>query len=103
MTPTIQLNRIFDCNRSVLVIEFTYNVELIRLIRSFPGARFDPSKRAWMIYEQESTLTLLYNLFEGKAQIEKQFSDLDSSSGDEDQINNKIQIRKSDRIPNSSI
>jgi integrase/recombinase XerD len=74
MSQTIQLNRIFDCNRSVLVIEFTYNVELIRLIRSFPGARFDRDKRVWKLYEQESTLTLLYNLFEGKAQIEKQFS-----------------------------
>lgn len=74
MTPTIQLNRIFDCNRSVLVIEFTYNAELIRLIRTFPGARFDRDKRVWMIYEQETTLSLLDNLFEGKAQIEKRFS-----------------------------
>lgn len=95
MTPTIQLNRIFDCNRSVLVIEFTYNVELIRLIRSFPGARFDRDKRVWKLYEQESTLTLLQNLFEGKAQIEKQFSKLPETALDNkmevDQLNSRSQ------------
>lgn len=95
MTPTILLNRIIDCNRSVLVIEFTYNVELIRLIRSFQGARFDRDKRVWKLYEQESTLTLLQNLFEGKALIEKQFSKLTETALDNklevDQLNSRSQ------------
>lgn len=74
MTPTIQLDRIYKRDLSILQIQFTYSTELIRLIRSFPGARFDQDKHVWMINEQVTTLAQLENLFEGKARVEKTFS-----------------------------
>lgn len=103
MTPTIQLDRIYDRNRSILVIQFTYNTELIRLIRSFPGARFDQDKRVWMINEQVTTLAQLENLFDGKARVERTFLKHTKLPSNTDQEANRLNSRsKRNALPELS-
>lgn len=56
--------------REVVKLEFHYNEELIRLVKSLPGARWSAIYRAWYIEKRAGLLNEVLSCFKGKAYLD---------------------------------
>jgi hypothetical protein len=52
--------------RDRLKLQFPYDREIIELIRTIPGARWDPGQKCWHIATQAGGVEKLNHRFEGK-------------------------------------
>lgn len=74
MLPFIELERSSIDHQPLLIIRFAYNPAFVQIIRGIPTARYDANRREWVMIEERSTITLLNELFEGKAVIKLNLS-----------------------------
>ncbi|MGZ3884359.1 MAG: hypothetical protein ACXVP0_04195 [Bacteroidia bacterium] len=56
--------------REVVKLEFHYNEELIKLVKSLPGARWSAIYRAWYIEKRAGLLNEVLSCFKGKAYLD---------------------------------
>lgn len=57
-------------NHEVLRVDFSYSEELVKLIKTLPGARWDKLYRTWYIEKRAGLLNEVLNCFKGKAYLD---------------------------------
>lgn len=67
--PKVSLSNIVHRGTSQIFIEFDYNTELIKTIKSIRGSYWSSSKKGWIIKDTSKNLLSITNLFKGKATI----------------------------------
>jgi hypothetical protein len=63
----VYVNKTIHDHREVVKLEFSYHEELVRLVKSIPGARWSNIYRMWYIEKRAGLLTEVLNCFKGKA------------------------------------
>lgn len=56
--------------KPVAILEFSFDHQLIDLVKTIPGAKWQAEKRAWAIPYSDTVLRDLLNLFKGKAWLD---------------------------------
>lgn len=67
---TIEVKPIIHQNTQKLGLYFPYNDELLRLVRTFPDAKWSKSFRCWHIENNGSNLKEIYKVFSGVAKLD---------------------------------
>jgi hypothetical protein len=57
-------------HREVVKLEFSYSEELVKLVKSVPGAKWSSFYRMWYIEKRAGLLNEVLNCFKGKAYID---------------------------------
>lgn len=57
-------------NHEVVRVDFSYSEELVKLVKSLPGARWDKLYRTWYIEKRAGLLNEVLNCFKGKAYLD---------------------------------
>src|SRR3954467_13764128 len=65
----VYVNKMIHEQREVVKLEFHYNEELVRLVKSLPGARWSAIYRAWYFEKRAGLLNEVLNCFKGKAYL----------------------------------
>jgi integrase/recombinase XerD len=66
----IHLNKMIHQNTEVVKLEFSYNEELVKLVKRIPGARWDGRYRLWYVEKRAGLLEEVLNCFKGKAYLD---------------------------------
>lgn len=67
---TIILNRLFHNKKQQIGMVFPYNEEMIRVLKSIPGATWTRTHRCWYIENNPANLRKIFEAFKGKAWVD---------------------------------
>ena len=62
--------RVIRDSLSRIALKFSYNKELINIVKELPDARWSASKKYWHIYDSPDVISLLLKVFHGKAYVD---------------------------------
>lgn len=66
----VHVNKMVYEHREVVKLEFSYSEELVKLVKSLPGARWDQLYRMWYIEKRAGLLNEVLSCFKGKAYLD---------------------------------
>lgn len=66
----VHVNKMVYEHREVVKLEFSYSDELVKLVKSLPGAKWDKLYRMWYIEKRTGLLNEVLNCFKGKAYLD---------------------------------
>ncbi len=66
----VYVNKMIHDQREVVKLEFSYHEELVRLVKSIPGARWSNMYRIWYIEKRAGLLNEVQTCFKGKAYLD---------------------------------
>lgn len=66
----VHVNKMVYEHKEVVKLEFSYSEELVKLVKSLPGARWDQLYRMWYIEKRAGLLNEVLNCFKGKAYLD---------------------------------
>jgi site-specific recombinase XerD len=89
---TIQVEEGFMNNRRRLLLYFAYDKETIAIIRTIPGARWEPGLKCWHISLFAGTLEKLNDRFAGKLNFVRRLDTISNSRLNPGSEENKVQI-----------
>jgi len=68
---TITLKHLFHKEKHQIGLDFKFNQELIKLVKTLPGVAWSNSSRCWYVENKPSNLKKIFEVFKGKAWIDK--------------------------------
>lgn len=68
---TVTLKHLFHKEKHQIGLDFKFNQELIQLVKKIPGVAWSKTSRCWYIENNPSNLKKIFEVFKGKAWIEK--------------------------------
>jgi len=95
LAQNIRIEKAVHHNEPRILLKFTYNTELIRLIKTLPDSRWSVELHCWHMPDNEKSISLLFRVFKGIAW-------LDLSSLKQKQEVKKIPGKGMRRLPLSS-
>lgn len=66
----VHVNKTVYQHREVVKLEFSYNEELVKLVKKLKGAFWDNSYRAWFVEKRAGLLNEVIKCFWGKAYVD---------------------------------
>lgn len=66
----VYLNKMMYQNTEIVKLEFSYNEELIRLVKNIRGARWNSFYRWWYVEKRAGLLDEVLGIFKGKALLD---------------------------------
>jgi len=66
----VHLNKMVYENHEVVRVDFSYSEELVRSIKTLPGARWSKLYRTWYVEKRAGLLNEVLNCFKGKAYLD---------------------------------
>lgn len=66
----VHVNKVVYEQREVVKLEFSYSEELVKLVKSLPGAKWNSFYRMWYIEKRAGLLNEVLNCFKGKAYLD---------------------------------
>lgn len=66
----VHVNKMVYEHREVVKLEFSYSEELVKLVKSVPGAKWSSFYRMWYIEKRAGLLKEVMNCFKGKAYLD---------------------------------
>lgn len=66
----VHINKMVYEQREVVKLEFSYSEELVKLVKSLPGAKWNSFYRMWYIEKRAGLLAEVLNCFKGKAYLD---------------------------------
>lgn len=66
----VHVNKMVYEQREVVKLEFSYSEELVKLVKSLPGAKWNSFYRMWYIEKRAGLLAEVLNCFKGKAYLD---------------------------------
>lgn len=86
--PHIKLRKAVHQNQEVILLEFVYDIEMIKQVKLLAGTKWSQSKRSWYIYSKQFKLNYIFEHFKGKAYLD--YSDLKTPH----QVREQVEIQK---------
>lgn len=66
----VYLNKMMYQNTEIVKLEFSYNEDLIRLVKNIRGARWNSFYRWWYVEKRAGLLDEVLGIFKGKAYLD---------------------------------
>ena len=73
INSVVYVNKMIHDHKEVVKLEFSYHEELVRLVKSIPGARWSNMYRIWYIEKRAGLLNEVLNCFKGKAYLDYKY------------------------------
>jgi hypothetical protein len=70
MSNVVYLNKMMYQNTEIVKLEFSYNEDIVRLVKNIRGARWNSFYRWWYVEKRAGLLEEVLNIFKGKAQLD---------------------------------